>query len=168
MPDLDTLIKAYDIRGTVPDQLDEQTARDAAATFVHTLRADAVIVGRDMRASSPALAAAFAAGAASRGADVIGIGLASTDLVYYASGVLNLPAAMITASHNPARYNGIKLCRAGAAPVGRDTGLADIRRLLNAACLPATAPPAPSRAGTCSPATPPTCAGSSTSPASAR
>jgi phosphomannomutase len=136
MRDLDTLIKAYDIRGTVPDQLDEQTTHDAAAAFAHTLRADAVIVGRDMRASSPALAAAFAAGAASRGADVIDIGLASTDLVYYASGVLDLPAAMITASHNPARYNGIKLCRTGAAPVGRDTGLTDIRRLLDSG-LPA-------------------------------
>jgi phosphomannomutase len=131
MPDLDALVKAYDIRGTVPDQLDEQTTHDIAAAFVHLLGADAVIVGRDMRASSPALAAAFAAGAASRGAEVIDIGLASTDLVYYASGVLDLPAAMITASHNPARYNGIKLCRPAAAPVGRDTGLAGIRHLLD-------------------------------------
>jgi len=141
MRDLDTLIKAYDIRGTVPDELDEQTTRDAAAAFVHILGADAVIVGRDMRASSPALAAAFAAGAASRGADVIDIGLASTDLVYYASGVLGLPAGMVTASHNPAGYNGIKLCRAGAAPVGQDTGLTDIRRLLDAG-LPAHRGPA--------------------------
>ena len=130
MTDLDDLVKAYDIRGIYPDQLNEQIALQAGAVFVRVVDASTVIVGRDMRASSPALAAAFAAGAASQGADVIDIGLASTDLVYYAAGSLGLPAAVITASHNPARYNGIKLCRAGAAPVGQDSGLGDIRRLL--------------------------------------
>jgi len=130
MADLGELVKAYDIRGTYPDQLDEQVAHAAGAAFVRVVGAQTVVVGRDMRASSRGLAEAFAAGAAGLGADVIDIGLASTDLVYYAAGLLGLPAAVITASHNPAAYNGIKLCRAGAAPVGQDSGLADIRRLL--------------------------------------
>jgi phosphomannomutase len=130
MADLGELVKAYDIRGTYPDPLNEQVTRAAGAAFVRVVGAQTVVVGRDMRASSPTLAEAFAAGAASQGADVIDIGLASTDLVYYAAGSLGLPAAVITASHNPAGYNGIKFCRAGAAPVGQDSGLADIRRLL--------------------------------------
>jgi phosphomannomutase len=141
MADLGELVKAYDIRGTYPDQLTEQVTREAGAAFVRVVGARTVVVGRDMRASSPALAEAFAAGAASQGADVIDIGLASTDLVYYAAGSLGLPAAVITASHNPASYNGIKLCRAGAAPVGQDSGLGDIRRLLQHG-VPAYAGPA--------------------------
>jgi phosphomannomutase len=141
MADLGELVKAYDIRGTYPDQLTEQVTREAGAAFVRVVGARTVVVGRDMRASSPALAEAFAAGAASQGADVIDIGLASTDLVYYAAGSLGLPAAVITASHNPAAYNGIKLCRAGAAPVGQDSGLGDIRRLLQHG-VPAYAGPA--------------------------
>lgn len=130
MRDLNGLIKAYDIRGTVPDQLDADLAREIGAAFVHITGADKITVGQDMRQSSPELANAFADGANSRGCDVTLIGLASTDLLYFASGTLDVPGAMITASHNPAGYNGIKLCRAGAAPVGQDTGLAEIRDLL--------------------------------------
>jgi phosphomannomutase len=128
--DLSTIVKAYDIRGVVPDQLDESLARDFGAAFVRVLGADAIVTAHDMRDSSPGLAGAFAAGATSQGADVIEAGLGSTDLLYFASGSLNLPGAMFTASHNPARYNGIKLCRPGAAPVGQDSGLADIRSLV--------------------------------------
>ncbi len=127
MPDLSAIVKAYDIRGLVPEQLDETLAEAFGAAFVRVTEADAVVIGRDMRPSSPRLAAAFAEGATSQGADVVDVGLASTDQLYFASGRLNLPGAMFTASHNPARYNGIKLCRAGAAPVGQDSGLADIR-----------------------------------------
>jgi phosphomannomutase len=128
--DLATIVKAYDIRGTVPDQLDEDVARAVGAAFVRVVEAPAVVVGRDMRPSSPALAAAFAEGATGQGADVVDIGLASTDQLYFASGSLGLPGAMFTASHNPAGYNGIKLCRAGAAPVGHDTGLRELRALI--------------------------------------
>jgi phosphomannomutase len=129
VPDLASIVKAYDIRGVVPDQLDDSVARAVGAAFVRFLGATSVVTGHDMRESSPGLARAFAEGATGQGADVIEVGLASTDLLYYASGSLDMPGAMFTASHNPARYNGIKLCRAGAAPVGQDTGLADIRDL---------------------------------------
>lgn len=125
--DLSGLVKAYDVRGVVPDQLDENLARLFGAAFVETTGADAVVIGHDMRPSSPALADAFARGAAGQGADVVEIGLCSTDELYFASGVLGRAGAMFTASHNPARYNGIKMCRAGAAPVGQDTGLREIR-----------------------------------------
>ncbi|HVD27880.1 MAG TPA: phosphomannomutase/phosphoglucomutase, partial [Mycobacteriales bacterium] len=130
MADLAQLVKAYDIRGVVPDQLDPDLAREVGAAFVELTGGDAVVVARDMRASSPALAAAFAEGATGRGADVVDAGMGSTDYLYYASGALDLPGAMFTASHNPAAYNGIKLCRAGAAPVGQDTGLRQIRTWL--------------------------------------
>jgi len=130
VPDLAAIVKAYDIRGVVPDQLDEPTARAIGAAFVRYLAASAIVTAHDMRESSPGLAAAFAEGAMSQGADVIEAGLGSTDLLYFASGSLDVPGAMFTASHNPARYNGIKLCRAGAAPVGQDTGLAQIRALV--------------------------------------
>ncbi len=128
--DLSQIVKAYDVRGVVPDQWDESLAELFGAAFVELTGASAVVTGHDMRPSSPGLSAAFARGAAARGADVTEIGLCSTDQLYYASGALNLPGAMFTASHNPARYNGIKLCRAGAAPVGQDTGLAEIRALV--------------------------------------
>ncbi|MFK8911168.1 phosphomannomutase/phosphoglucomutase [Streptomyces sp. YS-3] len=128
--DLSQIVKAYDVRGVVPDQWDESLAELFGAAFVRVVGADAIVVGHDMRPSSPGLSAAFARGAAGQGADVTLIGLCSTDQLYYASGRLNLPGAMFTASHNPAQYNGIKLCRAGAAPVGQDTGLADIRALV--------------------------------------
>ncbi|MHC0433158.1 phosphomannomutase/phosphoglucomutase [Streptomyces sp. O3] len=128
--DLSQIVKAYDVRGVYPDQLDDRLAELFGAAFVEVTGADAVVVGHDMRPSSPGLASDFAKGAASRGADATLIGLCSTDQLYYASGALDLPGAMFTASHNPARYNGIKMCRAGAAPVGQDTGLAEIRALV--------------------------------------
>ena len=137
MRDLDSIIKAYDVRGVYPDQLDEDLAHAVGAAFVQVLgiRAKdggpgAVVIGHDMRPSGPDLVASFAEGVREQGCDVILIGLASTDGLYFASGSLGLPGAMFTASHNPAQYNGIKLCRAGAAPVGQDTGLRDIRRLV--------------------------------------
>ncbi|MFV0135646.1 phosphomannomutase/phosphoglucomutase [Streptomyces sp. HMX87] len=128
--DLSQIVKAYDVRGVVPDQWDESLAELFGAAFVRMTGASAIATGHDMRPSSPGLSAAFARGAAAQGADVTEIGLCSTDQLYYASGALNLPGAMFTASHNPAQYNGIKLCRMGAAPVGQDTGLAEIRELV--------------------------------------
>ena len=127
MSDLATIVKAYDIRGVVPDQLDERIAAAIGAGFADVSGARRLVTAYDMRESGPVLAAAFAAGAASRGASVVEIGLASTDMLYFASGYLDLPGAMFTASHNPARYNGIKLCREGAVPVGQDSGLAEVR-----------------------------------------
>jgi phosphomannomutase len=128
--DLTKIFKAYDIRGVVPDELDEGIAEAVGAAFVRVTGAEAIVTAHDMRASSGPLSAAFARGATSQGADVIEAGLGSTDMLYYASGSLDLPGAMFTASHNPAQYNGIKLCRTGAKPVGRDTGLTEIRELL--------------------------------------
>ncbi|MFF7881523.1 phosphomannomutase/phosphoglucomutase [Streptomyces sp. NPDC020794] len=128
--DLSQLVKAYDVRGVVPDQWDVSMAELFGAAFVQVTGADAIVIGHDMRPSSPGLSRAFARGAAARGVDVTEIGLCSTDQLYYASGAFNLPGAMFTASHNPAQYNGIKMCRAGAAPVGQDTGLAEIRELV--------------------------------------
>jgi phosphomannomutase len=126
-------IKAYDVRGVVPEQLDEDVARAIGAAFAQAVvkpeSASGVVVGHDMRPSSPSLSRAFAEGVASHGVDVTLIGLCSTDGLYYASGALDLPGAMFTASHNPAQYNGIKLCRSGARPVGQDSGLAEIRDL---------------------------------------
>jgi phosphomannomutase len=127
--DLTVIFKAYDVRGIVPDQLDAQVARAAGAAFVTVLGVDRLVTAYDMRESSPVLAAAFAEGATQAGADVVATGLGSTDLLYFASGSLGLAGAMFTASHNPAQYNGIKMCRPGAAPVGQDTGLTQIRDL---------------------------------------
>jgi phosphomannomutase len=124
------IVKAYDIRGVVPDQLDEDIARAVGAAFVRVVGAERIVTAHDMRESSPGLATAFAEGAMSQGADVVEAGLASTDLLYFAAGSLDVPGAMFTASHNPAKYNGIKLCRAGASPVGQDTGLAEIRDMV--------------------------------------
>jgi phosphomannomutase len=121
------IFKAYDIRGVVPDELDEQIAESVGAAFVRLTGAPSVVTVHDMRTSSQPLAWAFARGAVSQGADVIEGGLGSTDMLYYASGSLGMPGAMITASHNPARYNGIKLCREGARPVGAETGLTELR-----------------------------------------
>ena len=127
------LVKAYDVRGTVPDQLDPTVARALGTAFAEVvIRADdapGCVVAHDMRASGPELVEAFAEGVRSRGVHVTHVGLASTDGLYYASGALDLPGAMFTASHNPAQYNGIKLCRAGARPVGQDSGLSAIREL---------------------------------------
>ena len=132
-PSLADVVKAYDVRGIVPDQLDARVTRALGAAFAEVVvRRDGAagcVIGHDMRDSSPELSAAFADGARSRGIDVTMIGLASTDGLYYASGALDLPGAMFTASHNPAAYNGIKLCRSGARPVGQDSGLAEVRDL---------------------------------------
>ncbi|MBO4273537.1 phosphomannomutase/phosphoglucomutase [Microbispora triticiradicis] len=127
MADLSRIFKAYDVRGVVPDELDEEIAQAVGAAFVELTGATSVVMAHDMRTSSGPLAAAFARGATSRGADVVNAGLGSTDMLYYASGSLNLPGVMFTASHNPAKYNGMKMCRAGAVPVGTDTGLLEIR-----------------------------------------
>jgi phosphomannomutase len=131
IPDLTQFVKAYDVRGVVPDQLNATVARALGRAFADVVArpdgAGTVVLGHDMRPSSPELTAAFAEGVVATGVDVIIIGLASTDQLYYASGALDLPGAMFTASHNPAQYNGIKMCRAGARPVGQDTGLALIR-----------------------------------------
>jgi phosphomannomutase len=127
------VIKAYDVRGLVDTQLTDQFVRAVGSAFVEALdlrEQGCIVVGRDMRPSSPEFARAFADGAAAHGVDVIMIGLCSTDGLYFASGTLDMPGAMFTASHNPAAYNGIKMCLAGAAPVGRDTGLAEISRML--------------------------------------
>jgi phosphomannomutase len=130
---LDAVFKAYDVRGLVPEQLDEELARATGRAFVRVVGADTVVVGHDMRPSSPGMAGAFADGATEAGADVVLIGLASTDQLYFASGHLGHPGVMFTASHNPAQYNGIKMCRAGATPIGMETGLAEIRDAVAAA-----------------------------------
>nr|WP_246283864.1 phosphomannomutase/phosphoglucomutase [Nocardioides perillae] len=127
---MQAVFKAYDVRGTVPDQLDEVLARRVGAAFVAVTGAPTVVVGHDMRPSSPEMARAFAEGAAEAGADVVAVGLASTDQLYFASGHLGHAGAMFTASHNPAQYNGIKMCRAHAVPVGAESGLHEIRDLL--------------------------------------
>jgi phosphomannomutase len=124
------VVKAYDVRGLVGEEIDESLAVDCGAAFARLMRdegARRVTIGYDMRDSSPSLAAAFATGVTAQGLDVVRIGLSSTDQLYFASGLLECPGAMFTASHNPAAYNGIKLCRAGAKPVGQDTGLCAIR-----------------------------------------
>jgi phosphomannomutase len=129
--DLSSIIKAYDVRGVVPDEWDEDVSRAIGAAFAEFVREDsgatAVVTAHDMRESSVPLSRAFAEGVISRGLDVVEAGLGSTDLLYFAAGSLDLPGAMFTASHNPAQYNGIKMCRAGAAPIGQDSGLATIR-----------------------------------------
>ncbi|MDX3432232.1 phosphomannomutase/phosphoglucomutase [Streptomyces sp. ME01-18a] len=146
--DLSGLVKAYDVRGLVPDQWDESTAELFGAAFVQVTGARALVTGHDMRATSPGLARAFARGAVAQGADVTETGLCSTDQLYYASGAFGLPGAMFTASHNPARYNGIKMCRAGAAPVGQDSGLAEIRALVERWTDTGGPAPAPGGSGT--------------------
>jgi phosphomannomutase len=130
VPDLDKIFKAYDVRGVVPDELDESVAEAVGAAFVRLTGASSLVILHDMRTSSDPLAEALGRGAASQGANVIRGGLGSTDMVYYASGSLDIPGAMITASHNPAKDNGIKLCKAGAKPVGIETGLAEIKQLV--------------------------------------
>jgi phosphomannomutase len=130
-PRLEQVVKAYDVRGRSPEQLDAVLTRALGEAFAVETGIDAdgpagagtVVIGHDMRDTSPVLVEAFSDGVRARGGNVIAIGLASTDLLYFASGDLDLPGAMITASHNPAEYNGIKLCRAGAKPIGYDTGL---------------------------------------------
>ncbi|MBS4729041.1 phosphomannomutase/phosphoglucomutase [Mycobacterium sp. SM1] len=124
------VIKAYDVRGLVGQEIDEALAADIGGAFARMVRGEGarrLVIGHDMRDSSPSLAEAFAGGVIAQGLDVVRIGLSSTDELYFASGLLDCPGAMFTASHNPAAYNGIKMCRAGAKPVGQDTGLAAIR-----------------------------------------
>jgi phosphomannomutase len=131
LSDLSSIIKAYDVRGVVPDEWDEGVARAIGAAFAEFVHgetgATAVVTAHDMRESSVPLSRAFAEGVLERGLDVVEAGLGSTDMLYFAAGSLDLPGAMFTASHNPAQYNGIKLCRAGAAPIGQDSGLVQIR-----------------------------------------
>lgn len=137
MGDYAKIFKAYDIRGIVPDELDEEVAEAVGAAFARHTGAPSVVTMHDMRTSGPPLADAFARGACSQGANVIAAGLGSTDMLYYASGSLDMPGAMITASHNPSKYNGIKLCRAGARPVGVESGLIELRDMAAAGVPPA-------------------------------
>ncbi len=140
---LDAVFKAYDIRGIYPEEIDEDLAHAVGRAFVAFAGARRIAVGRDARISSPVLSTAFISGAVAQGADVVDLGLISTDLLYYASGIMNVAGAMFTASHNPAQYNGIKLCREGAAPVGEDTGLGEIKEMVAGGSIPA-----PRRTGT--------------------
>lgn len=134
------VFKAYDIRGTYPDQIDAALVRALGAAVAKFCASPELLVARDMRESGVELTAAFAEGAATQGVAIIDLGLASTDFLYFAAGHLNRPGAMFTASHNPAQYNGVKLCFAGARPIGQDTGLAEIQALTEAFM---TNPPAP-------------------------
>ena len=126
---LDAIVKAYDVRGTVPDQMNEHVAYALGVGFARFVETATVVVGRDMRRSGVRLVEAFARGVTDQGVDVVDLGLASTDMIYFAAGSMDAPGAMFTASHNPAQYNGVKFCLAGARPVGQDSGLADIRRV---------------------------------------
>jgi phosphomannomutase len=127
MASLSSVFKAYDIRGVVPDELNALQFRAIGVAVARFTGAQTILVARDMRESGVELSEAFSLGARSEGATVVDLGLASTDLLYFAAGSLDAPGAMFTASHNPARYNGLKLCLAGARPIGRDTGLPEIQ-----------------------------------------
>ena len=145
MADLDAIFKAYDVRGIYPDQIDADVARRTGAAFAAVMRREdpavsTVVVGNDMRPSGVELVAAFNEGVTSQGIDVVALGLASTDMLYYAAGAMNMPGAVFTASHNPAQYNGIKMCRAGAAPIGAESGLQDIKQLVIEGVEPAATP----------------------------
>ncbi|MEA2434667.1 MAG: phosphomannomutase [Actinomycetota bacterium] len=126
--DFDKIFKAYDVRGVYPDELDEAGAARIGHAFARFVGGDRVILGRDMRISGESLSRAFAAGAVAAGAEVVDLGLVSTDALYYASGVMDMPGAMFTASHNPPKYNGLKVCKAKAAPIGEDSGLQEIKK----------------------------------------
>jgi phosphomannomutase len=148
MSRLDEIVKAYDIRGTVPDQLDGEIAHALGVGFAKFCNADRVLVARDMRRSGEELAEEFSRGVMEQGLDVVDLGLASTDMLYYAAGALDAPGAMFTASHNPAQYNGLKFCLSGARPVGIESGLADVKRVADtvlAGAGPASAAKAGSR-----------------------
>ncbi len=125
--DLDAIFKAYDVRGVVPTEIDEEAARRIGYAFARFASADRIVIGRDARISSPVLAVALSDGIRSAGVDVSDLGMITTDMAYFASGHFDLPGAMVTASHNPKGYNGIKFCLAGAAPVGAESGLMEIR-----------------------------------------
>ena len=143
MADLDLIFKAYDIRGTYPDQIDADVCRRIGSAFARLVGGPTILVARDMRISSEELAGAFTEGVIAEGVDVVDLGLASTDLLYFAAGRLDTPGAMFTASHNPAGYGGIKLCREGAAPVGEESGLRDIRSMVDADDTTGGSAPAP-------------------------
>src|SRR5215212_2932067 len=127
MSDPNAVFKAYDIRGTYPDQLDAALAEAIGGAFARFAGCPRILVGRDMRPSGVELVAAFAEGVQAQGVDVIDLGLCSTDMLYFAAGRHDAPGAVFTASHNPAQYNGIKMCLAGAKPVGEETGLGEIK-----------------------------------------
>ena len=142
MSDLDAIFKAYDVRGTFPEQIDAAGCRNIGAAFARFALDEGgavpeILVARDMRPSGVELAEAFSEGVRSQGVDVVDLGLASTDLLYFASGSRNAPGAMFTASHNPAQYNGIKFCLAGARPVGADSGLDQVKEMARTG-VPAT------------------------------
>jgi phosphomannomutase len=142
--DLDAIFKAYDVRGTYPDQLDEDVARAVGAAFATFAAATRLCIARDMRPSGETLSKAFAEGARACGTEVVDLGMGSTDFLYFASGHLDAPGVMFTASHNPAQYNGIKLCLAGAKPVGEESGLVEVKALTTRFLAE---PPGPPRAG---------------------
>jgi len=146
---LDAIVKAYDVRGTVPDQFNPEVAHALGIGFARFAGSNRVLVGRDMRDSGPELVAEFARGVTEQGVDVVDLGLVSTDLVYYAAGKLDAPGAMFTASHNPAQYNGVKFCLGGARAVGQDTGLDQIKAVA-AEVLAGRAPVAAAARGTVS------------------
>jgi phosphomannomutase len=127
--DLALIFKAYDIRGVYPDEFDEDAALRIGSAFAEWVGADEILLGKDCRLSSPSLSAAFTEGVSRRGVGIVDLGPATTDMVYFASGRLSRPGAMFTASHNPPRYNGLKLCGPGARPIGQDTGLQEILTL---------------------------------------
>src|ERR1700734_3397232 len=127
MTRMDQVFKAYDVRGTVPDQLDAEMCQAIGRAMARFADAPEILMARDMRASGVELSKAFSDGVRAEGVAVTDLGMASTDFLYFAAGHLNAPGAMFTASHNPARYNGIKLCLSGARPIGSDTGLAEIQ-----------------------------------------
>jgi phosphomannomutase len=127
MTSLDTVFKAYDIRGLVPEELDADLARQVGGAFARFTGASTILVGRDMRPSGLELSGAFIEGVTETGVDVVDLGLIPTDLLYFAAGHMDLPGATFTGSHNPAQYNGIKLCLPGAKPVGEETGLGDLK-----------------------------------------
>ena len=144
MTRMDQVFKAYDVRGTVPDQLDATMCRAIGRAMARFAGAPEIVMARDMRESGVALSEAFSDGVRAEGVAVTDLGMASTDFLYFAAGRLDAPGAMFTASHNPARYNGMKLCLSGARPIGRDTGLAEIQAiaetLLDEPPGPASAP----------------------------
>src|SRR5207253_4274969 len=140
----EAVFKAYDIRGIVPSEMDGMLAWEIGVAFARFAKADRILVARDMRESGVELSRAFAEGVTDEGVDVVDLGMASTDLIYFAAGRLDAPGAMFTASHNPAKYNGLKLCLAGARPVGEDTGLQEIKAMVAAG----GPEPAEGRAGT--------------------
>lgn len=146
MPDLDAIVKAYDIRGTVPDQLDTQAAHALGVAFAKFSNAKLIVVAHDMRPSGPDLVNAFQSGITQQGVDVINLGLASTDMLYFASGKLDVPGAMFTASHNPAQYNGIKCCLSGARSIGIDNGLREMKAIAQDV-LAGNGPPMSARTG---------------------